>query len=331
MNKILFLFLLLAWASCDVQRQDDPKNAQALPLVYENLDKELLAATSAKDVEIILNKHPRMGHYYFSDFEGTTAELAQQLFQIIDNPDFQRFSNQIDSLVGNRETAIINPLQQAFGNIKSQFPSFQAPKIAFIQTGFLGNDLYVSDSLIVVGLDYFGGPQAAFRPQVFDYQLRRYQSSNIVPAIIYYISERYNRQDPQDQTLLADMIGIGKSFEFVKQVLPEYPDSLIIGYSEDNLRRAYNSQGDIWAYIIGRKLLYETNIATKDKYLGERPFVVEMGPDIPGGIGRWIGWRIVNKYVSEHPEVTLPELMNMDKAGNLLQEARYKGEKDEEE
>ncbi|WP_025765094.1 gliding motility protein GldB-related protein [Dyadobacter tibetensis] len=334
MNKFQYFIictLVGLITSCGSQQQDKGVKKTSLEIEVEDLDHILMSATSVKDVENILENHPEMIRYYFSDFEGDKPALSGQLFQITQNPDFQAFSLQVDSIIGNRKNEILEPLAQAFGAIHNQFPSFKSPRVIFIKTGFLGNDLYVSDSLVVIGLDYFGGPQATFRPNVFDYQLRRYHKENIVPAILYYIAESYNKQNPREQSLLDDMIGIGKSFEFVKQIMPSCPDSIIIGYSADNLRRAYNSQQDIWAFMINNKLLYEKNTLVKEKYIGERPIVAEMGPEIPGGIGRWIGWRIVNKYVSEHPEITLSELMAQSDANKILQEARYKGEKDEEE
>lgn len=330
---LLFIVLLAAFAaSCNNKdaREADTSSIQ-LELVSENLDAALFSCKSVKDVQNFLLKYHYLQKAYFTDFPGDSAQLAAHLFNILQNPDLQNFRKELDSLIGDRNTTVLKPLAKAYKQIKFHYPAFKAPKIQFIVTGFEGNDLYISDSLVIIGLDYFGGPQARYRPDVYDYQLRRYRKEYIVPSIVFFTSNRYNRMNAQDQTLLADMIGYGKAYEFVKQVMPDAPDSLVLGYSEENLRRTYNSQQEIWSYFVASKLLYEKNDLKKKKFIEERPFTSEIGSKVPGAIARWVGWRIVNRFVAKNPEMTLPELMQIDNAGRILQESGYKGEPDEEE
>ncbi|TDE12442.1 gliding motility protein GldB-related protein [Dyadobacter psychrotolerans] len=327
----LFCFLVVITVSCktDTKKETD-KTPEISDVSVENLDQELFASKSVQDVQIFLNKHPYLTPLYFTDTQADTAQLANHLFNILQNPGLQEFKTRIDTIIGDRTLNIVNPLKEAFANIRESYPDFKSPKIKFIITGFTGNDLYISDSLIIIGLDYFGGPKAGYRPDVFDYQLRRYQKEYIVPSVIFFLSNQYNHLNATDPTLLSEMVGYGKGFEFVKQVLPNTPDSLILGYSSENLSRTYNSQQDIWAYFITNKLLYEKNELKKQKYIGERPFTTEIGNQVPGGIGRWVGWRIVSMFMEENPDLTLPELMKMDNAMQILQESGYKGQRDEE-
>jgi len=330
---LLFFVLLAAFAiSCNNNetREADTSSIQ-MELVSENLDAALFSCKSVEDVQSFLQKYNYLQKAYFTDFPGDSAQLASHLFNILQNPDLQRFRKDLDTLIGDRKATVLTPLLKAYKQIKYHYPAFNAPKVQFIITGFEGNDLYVSDSLVIIGLDYFGGPQARYRPDVYDYQLRRYRKEYIVPSIVFFTSNRYNRMNAQDQTLLADMIGYGKAYEFVKQVMPDAADSLVLGYSEENLRRTYNSQQEIWSYFVASKLLYEKNDLKKRKFIEERPFTSEIGQKVPGAIARWVGWRIVNRFVEKKPEMTLPELMQIDNAGRILQESGYKGEPDEEE
>ena len=300
-------------------------------LLAENLDQELMACKLPADVQAFLTKYPHLMQVYFADSQLDANQLATQLFSIIQNPDFRAFTDELNTLIGDRKRTILNPLAEAFKQIKYHYPAFKMPKIQFISTGFTGTDLYISDSLIIIGLDYFGGPEAMYRPDVFDYQLRRYQKEYIVPSIVFFESNRFNKMDATDRSLLADMVGYGKGYAFVKQILPETPDSLVTGYSEDNLQRTAASQQDIWSYFIAGKLLYEKADLRKKKFIEERPFTTEIGPKVPGAIGRWLGWRIVSRYRDANPEITLPELMETDNAAMILQESGYNGEPDKQE
>jgi hypothetical protein len=319
-------FLVLA---CKTDHREADVSSVEMEIPYENLDQELLNSKSEKDVQSFLNKHNYLKTFYFADGQTDTAQIAAQLFSIIQNPGFQDFSVQVDSIIGDRQSQIIAPLQEALKRIKVVYPEFKAPKIKFIKTGFTGSDLYVSDSLIIVGLDFFAGPKAYFRPNVFEYQLGKYQKEYIVPSIVFYLSNQFNQLET-DPTLLSEMIGYGKGYAFVKQMMPQEPDSLVFGLSTENLQRTYNSQQDIWAYFITNKLLYEKNELKKQKYIGERPYTTEIGDKVPGGIAKWLGWRIVELYMKEHPDVTLTELMKNGNSTVILQESGYKGQKDEE-
>jgi hypothetical protein len=327
---LFFLTLVLTLTGCDFLSDKSPDlSGIQVEIDMISLEEPLFACRSLEDVQRFLDQHPYLKQVYFTDFAQSDSALAPLLYEHIRNNTLQSFSQEVDSLFSNKKRALKEPLEEAFRHIKYYYPDFKAPKVATIVTGFMGSDLYVSDSLIIIGLDYFGGPQATYRPNVYDYQLGRYQKDYIVPSILFFMSDKYNRMPPQENTLLADMIGYGKAFEFVKHCAPETPDSLILGFSERDLSRTYNSQTQLWAFVVENRLLYETADLAKQKYIGERPFTPEIGPEVPGGIGRWLGWRIVSRYMAEHPDITLPELMSNPNAQQIFEQSGYKGQIDE--
>jgi hypothetical protein len=310
--------------SCDRASE----KSQTENINWTNLSDELFNCQSEKEVLLFLKKHPYLTADYFDSVSSNDSIIAKKLHLNIRSQDLFRFKQNVDSLFITNPNTLKTDLEAAFGAVKKQFPDFRAPRVVTVVTGFLGKDLYVSDSLIIIGLDYFGGPKAMYRPDVYDYQLTRYTKESIVPSILFILSDKYNKNNLNDRTLLGEMIGYGKAFEFVKKISPSTPDSLIIGYSQENLEKTYVSQTAVWAFFVSNKLLYETNEIKKQKYIGERPFTNEMGSEVPGAIGRWVGWRIVSHYLSKNPEITLPELMAQDNAAKILQESGYKGQVD---
>jgi len=327
---IVFLSFVGLIMSCNHSSDKEPNvDAIEIDVAVESLEDSLFACQSVEAVGHFLDRYPFLSQVYFPDAMPQNSSLAPVLYEHIRNSALQGFKTELDSLFSDKSEDLVQPLEVAFKHIKYYYPQFKVPRVVTMVTGFMGSDLYISDSLIIIGLDYFGGPQATYRPQVYDYQLRRYQKEYLVPSILFFMADRYNRMDPSDNTLLADMVGYGKSFEFVKHCVPETPDSLILGFSARNLERTYNSQTKIWAFVVENRLLYEKAGLVKQKYVGERPFTPEIGPDVPGGIGRWLGWRIVSRYLDEHPEVTLPELMRNPNAQQILQQSGYKGQIDE--
>lgn len=248
------------------------------------------------------------------------------------NEMFKRFTNAgIDTLLQETKrvfgdgSALEKQFRDAFANIKYYYPEFNPPKIRTLITG-LDSDLYVSDSLILVSLDFFLGPDARYRPKTYDYLMRRYDPEDIVPSclLIYGISSRFNKTDLQDRSVLADMVAYGKSFYFTKHMMPCTPDSLLIWYTAEEIKGARANEDLIWARFIQDKVIFSTSMMDKKNYLGDRPVTTQVGEKCPGRIGQWVGWQIVKSYMEAHPDKTLPDLMNMADAQALFKSSNYK-------
>lgn len=320
-SLISFWLISIVFFSCNNPTEKIPVSAQ-------RLENEIFAAQSPADLSNLLAKYPFLRNYFDLPRNAPDSLITNQLYANVSNAQLQQFRQQIQTQFGDLNV-IQNQLSAAFGEIKTYYPDFKAPKVYTAITGFLGSDLYVTDSVIVIGLDYFAGPKSSYRPQLYDYQLRRYQPEYIVPAILFFMAKTHNKFDAADQTLLSEMIWYGKSYEFVKHAAPQTPDSLIIGYSQTQLDDVYQSQQDVWAYFLDRKVLYETNEGEKQRFLAERPATVEISQFCPGGVARWVGWRVVSKYLAENPSVKFVDLMNNPNARQVFEAARYKGQKEE--
>jgi hypothetical protein len=185
--------------------------------------------------------------------------------------------------------------------------------------------MYVSDSLIVIGLDYYLGENATYRPlNIPGYILKRYRKENIVPNSLLLLSEKYNKIDVRDKTLLAEMIFFGKAFYFSKQMLPCVADSIFLGYTPKEMRDIFYSQEIIWANFIENEALFDTNHLIKDKFIAERPKTFEIGQNCPGRIGRWIGWEIVKSYMENNSDIPLPDLMKISSSRTVFERSGFK-------
>lgn len=297
------------------------------------LDQQLFSGKSPDSIRAFLNRNPAVAQLYFNATEaGNDTAVVRELTNRVTNPALNELNSQVQAEFGDMAD-LKRQLSEAFAAIKNDFPDFRAPTIATVVTGFYGPDLVITDSLVVIGLDYFAGPKAKFRPRGPEYPqyiVRRYQKEYIVPAIVFAISDKYNATDRTDQTVLADMVYYGKGYVFTKTMLPEVADSLIIGYSDKQLTETFNAQDVVWAHFIDNQLLYQTNPAIKQRYLNERPFTAEIGQGCPGAIARWVGWRIVGRYHDERSSVSIADLMRNASARQIFEQSGYKGQKDDQ-
>jgi hypothetical protein len=322
--RVKFLFIIAVFSivltSCGEGKPD-------VEVKIRRFERELMAVKSQPEMATLLQKNENIVKSLYRTFPDDTA-FVSHMYYLASHPETRKLYEQTQKEFGELSD-IQKELKTAFVNIKSNFPDFKEPKIVTTFSG-LENDLFVSDTLIIIALESFIGSKAPYRPDQPNYILKRYSKEYIVPTVIRYLSNSYNKLDPKDQSFLADMLFFGKSLEFTKEMLPNTPDSLIIGYSALELTETWEAQDLVWAHVVDKNLLYNPNPHLKEKYFGERPSVPEIGPKCPGRIGQWLGWRIIQRYRTENPKVTFQELMANDKPGDILRESKYRGQIEKE-
>lgn len=292
---------------------------------FQPLQDSLLRISSKKKLVSFLTRNPVIRDEIFRRAEyPDDSTFVNQLFSRLNNPHFDTLNAETNKVFGDLRN-LKTEFEQAFTNLKYYYPDVTPPRIQTLVSG-LDTDLFVSDSLIIVSLDFFLGRGAKYRPRIYDYLLRKYDPDDIVPScmLIYGISPRFNQSDLTDKTVLADMVSYGKSFYFAKHMLPCVPDSVLIWYTPAEIKGSRSNEDLIWKRFVDSQVLYSTNHKVKQDYLGERPNTIQVGEKCPGRIGQWVGWQIVNEYAAHHPNISLPDIMKESQAQRLFKESAYR-------
>ncbi|TPE45169.1 gliding motility lipoprotein GldB [Pontibacter mangrovi] len=329
--RLLILALLVFTVGCGKESCELPEEVAKIPVEVkiERLEKPFFEIESKADVAAFVKSHPYFARQYLQQSEyPSDSAFINPLYDLATNASLDSLAQQAMSTFRNMQEQE-KQLEGAFKVLKYNYPQFEVPQVKTFVTGLgtLGNDLYVSDSLIVFGIDYFIGTEAKYRPQAYDYILKRYEPDKMVPAAMLLLSNRYNKTNFKDRNLLSEMIGMGKAYYFVQSVLPCVPDSKIISYTDKEIADVTHNEGRIWAHFVEKELLFDKTPFVVNKYIGERPNTPEIDATAPGRIGTWVGWQIVRKYMERHPEVTLPELMAETDYRKIFDESKYKPEK----
>jgi len=301
---------------------------EKVDIQIERLEAEILSIRDEDQLSNFINKHPLVSEVFFRRAEyPNDSILFGELLARFNNPHMDSLRIEVEQTFKDLSW-LENELEEAFTLFRYYYPDIKIPKVQTVATGF-DYDMLVTDTLIVVGLDYYMGEGAKYRPQgLYNYILKRYQPEFIVPSImlIYGISPDRNAYENKDETILAEMVSYGKAFYFCKRMLPCTPDSTLIWYSPDEIVGVKENSAVVWAHFLENSLLWETSHLVKRKYLDERPKTYEIGEDCPPRVATWVGWEIVKKYMDDRPETTLQELMAKKDAKKLFEESRYKPE-----
>ncbi len=302
-----------------------PEAASTVDLALQPLQETLVNISSKGELIQLFTKYPIIRDEIFRRAEYPNDSLfLGEVYARLTNPHLDTLLSESKRVFGDLSN-LEQEFEQAFTNLKYYYPDFTPPKIQTVISG-LDTDLYVSDSLIIVSLDFYLGRGAKYRPKMYDYLLRRYDTNDIVPSclLIYGISNRFNKTEGADKTVLADMIAYGKSLYFAKHMLPCVPDSVFIWYTPTEMNGSRENEDLIWKRFVESQVLFSTNHKIKQDYLGDRPVTIQVGEKCPGRIGQWIGWQIVKNYADKHPETSLPKLMSASNAQKIFKESAYK-------
>ncbi len=320
---LLVLFGCQKESACDMAPE-----VQKVPVevTVERLEKDFFQIKDAAQMQAFLQKNPLFADKFLQRAGYPSEEiLTQSLLKLATDTSIAKLARESDATFKDLKD-VEQELENAFKHVKYYYPKFHVPPVKTFITG-LSRDLYVGDSLIVLGLDFFIGKKASYRPQAPQYILNRYEKPTMVPAAMLLVSNKFNKTDFLNKEMLDEMIDYGKSYYFVEKVMPCTPDSLIIGFTGQQLADVQYNEGKIWGHFIEKGLLYETGQFTIRKYIGERPTVPEISERCPGRIGTWVGWQIVRTYMENNPDVTLQQLMEEKNARKILEHSKYKPKK----
>lgn len=157
----------------------------------------------------------------------------------------------------------------------------------------------------------------------YRYQVRRFEPDMVVVNIMKTVLDDVFPYKAEGKPLVAEMVEKGKRMALLKRCLPEVPDSLLVGYSGTQLEGCLTNEGIIWQFFVKNDLLYGTDPSINQQYIKDGPKTPELGEASPGYIGLFTGWRIVEKYLENNPDIKITELMAMDPEV-LFQQSRYK-------
>jgi gliding motility-associated lipoprotein GldB len=296
----------------------------SVDLPVKRLEQELFNLSTQAEIKDFIQKNKQFAHKFLGIYTSEDKELTiNKLYTLLQDTAIQELYQEVRQVFENF-TPVQQQLQQALRYLRYYYPDFSVPEVVTFITG-MGTDLYVDQDLIVIGLDFFLGEKARFRPiKTPNYILKTYQPDYIVPKILLLLAQQFQATTSTDRTLLNGMLAYGKACYFTKALLPNLNDHIILGYTAEQLADTQKNQRVVWEHFIEHQLLYETNYLIKKRYLSNRPFTAEIGPKCPGNIGGWLGWEIIKQYMQRNPKTSLAELMQDTDAQKLFTASKYR-------
>ncbi len=220
-------------------------------------------------------------------------------------------------------------LKSLFQHIKYYFPEFEEPRVITLTNEVQYNyRVILADSLLLIGLDNYLGPEHHFYVDIQNYISagldKKYITSDVADNFARKVVPRL-----RDRTFLADMIYFGKLLYLKDKLLPTADDAIKIGYTQDQLDWAIANEEPIWRNFIEQERLYSTDGELRLRFLEPAPFskfgLELIDNESPGRVGQYLGWQIVRAFMDKN-EITPQQLLNIP-AEEIFKKANYKPNK----
>ena len=218
-------------------------------------------------------------------------------------------------------------LDPALKRFAAHFPGTPTPSLILAYTEFLfrsGTD----SSLLIIPLEMYLGEQYPVYPffNIPTYMLRRMDKYHLPTVAMSAWLDQNLGTIPAGNRYLDQMIKEGKQLYYLQSVLPNTADSLLTGWTNDQLSWLKENEFQMWTFYINDKYLYSTDGAFYMNLLSDGP--ITAAPNIPPGsaprIGAYSGWQMVKAYMDKNPSVSLLDLMMETDGDKILRESAYR-------
>lgn len=262
----------------------------------------------------------------FSLFLGDQALVDEQVIQLsfyVNDPFlidlFKAYQKTFPSL-----KPLEKDLAKAFQHLIYYYPKTTLPEVYAYISGVKDPVIY-QDNVLVLGLDNYLGAD-------FDIYARmgtpRYKMLSMTPEYILRdvfsaISSKEIAVPASDGNVLEYMIYEAKKLYFVKSMLPEINDSVLLNYTARQLTWLDEKEKDLWKYYIENELLYKSDYDSMKKLINDAPFTSVLGNDSPPRTGVWLGYQILTAYAKKK-DVSLSDILSNPNAQEILNQSKYK-------
>lgn len=254
-----------------------------------------------------------------------TPECAAELERFLSAPENPEVLAACDSAYAQIIKSAEADLSEAFSCFGALFPSQPVPTNIFCHFSGFNDRLFVDSTYVSFGIEHYLGANCRFynwlQIPVYARQTRR--AENLVSDILRGWVYASMPDMSGSETVLSALIYQGKVTYALHRCLPSAKLNVLMGLSADQLEWCRRNERNMWGYMAEHKLLYSTNMMDRNKLVNEAPFTAFFGQMSPGRAAIFCAYNIVKSYMTEHPNVTLEQLMDMSDAQKILAGSRY--------
>lgn len=337
LSPLAFCFAVLLFAACGKGDRTPRPDVSGIKVDLKILrfEQDVFSLDTAQlqaEMQRLLGKYPVMLPLFCNeiihDRSNPSETPREALGGFLSAPQVRRLNDTVQQVYADLRW-LEKDLSLMFRYYKHYFPQKPVPQVVTMVSEF-GTDAFTAgDSLCGIGLDMFlGEDYPGYDHEIFPYFMRRqFQKDYIAVRLAKALAQNCTAVQP-GRRLLDLMLHNGKQLYIADCLLPDVADSLKMGYTRAQMEGCYANEAEVWARLLGEKLLYSTDFDKIRKLIAPSPNAPAIFQEAPGEIGNWVGWQIVRAYMKRYPNTTMEQLLQLTDAQKFLELAKYKPKRD---
>jgi hypothetical protein len=321
--KCGFFTVVAVATACGSESHTDFGPPVPVDIHIERLDRDLFAMAPDSNSNFHLKLYAQYGSFY-KDYVERVLQVGPvedqripiALTGFVLDPDWSRVQAHADSVLGEMTTEEAE-FRLAFGRLKNFFPDEPVPRIVAFNSGF-NYGLIPTDSVLGIGVEWFTSKDhevvKLLPPETFpQYMKDRMRPELLVPSAMKAWLLVHHTKDTRGQDVLTNLVEMGKTMYLLDAALPEVNPALKFAFTDAQLKWCEDNEFRIWTELVSKELLYSKKPEDVDMLLNDGPFTHGFPRESPGHLGEWIGFRMMQSYVSKNSfPRTMKEYMDLD-------------------
>ncbi|MCC6384331.1 MAG: hypothetical protein LC117_11420 [Bacteroidia bacterium] len=331
---MIFLFLLVTSGCKNHSKEDLPEIVPEREVSLElfRFEKETIPSP-VLDSAFVLDLNSRSGGFFdlfcqrILNVREPDPSLMRKAFgHFIHDRDIMLLTSKSDSVYADF-SACQNQISESLSRLHSLLPDWKIPSQLITFISAFNYRIITSDSLLAVALDMFLGgekEEEMYASVGFPkYMLRKFSPEYLaVDALRGWIQSELP-EDSAGHDLISLMIYKGKVQYLLGAVFPDLPDSILFGYTHEQMKWCEQEEANIWAYLIDKDLLFNSQQQQISRFINDGPTTSGMPKESPGSIGLFVGYKIVVAYLKKN-KIPADEFLNNFHAHEILRQSGYK-------
>lgn len=324
----IILIMILGLSACVYSGRKDNscQEVDIKILRYDRLQYEATVMNSFAALQKMNLEYPRMTKLLIEDITGVghvdDEDINDRLCLFFsEDTTLQRLM--VDALERYHDMSDIeHRLTKGFRRLKEDIPTIPVPNVySFISA--LNQSIVVGDSLLGISIDkYMGADYPLYKKYYYEHQRRSMTPERIVPdCLTFYLYSLYPfKWSAGPRCLYNVLLHRGKVNWVVKQLLGEKSDEVLLGYDKEETEWCRKNGRALWKQMTEQNILSTTDPMIIRAFTHNDPMPLFIGEDdksIPSAIGIWVGMKLIDKYMKQHPNLSLGELLDTTDFGVL--------------
>ena len=302
--------LLLAATSCG-SKTDRNAEADAPAAPFVRLDKTVSQfdrMPAAEQFAIVDSLAVPLNDYIYL-MGASTGNIPASIDSLSHTAAFSMFAPEVDKAFPNTD-GVEKSLGIINANLSRLFPALPSYSYYGIISPYRQQIMLV-DSVVYVALNHYLGAGHPAYSSMPEYTRTTKQAAYIpVDVAEAILSVEYPYIESDAPTAIQYYLYEGALLNGISALTGITDVATLMGWTPEQVQQVSAQEQGIWQKMASDNLIYTTDMSAARRLCELSPASRVIAPDLPGRIGRYIGYKIVNAYLANNPDVTISELLS---------------------